>query len=112
MLSSETMVWPSFDETSDVFLGAPLIIGMSEDSRTVSGTRLPCPLFCVVFFALVLYTSMAETTPVTSNRIDNTARLFDLRVDSMAVVFLRNHLSADAEIQAPGDAIKGASETP
>jgi hypothetical protein len=85
------MVWPSLEETSDVFLGAPLIIGMSEDSRTVSGTRLPCPLFCVVLFALVLYTSMAETTPVTSNRIDNTAHLFDLRVDSMAVISLRNH---------------------
>ena len=52
---------------------------------------------------------MAETSAVTSNRIGNTARLFDLRVDSVAVVSLRNHLSAEAKIQAPGDASKGAS---
>jgi hypothetical protein len=55
---------------------------------------------------------MAETTPMTSNRIDNTARLFDFRVDSMAVVSLRNHLTVEAEIQAPSDASKEASERP
>jgi hypothetical protein len=53
---------------------------------------------------------MAEATAVRRRRIDNTACLLNLRVDSMAVNSLRNHLSARAEIQAPCDASKGASE--
>src|SRR5688500_747724 len=73
----------------------------SDDCKTVRGTRLPCPLVCFVLFALVLYASVAQTSPATSNRIEVTARLFDLRVNCMAVVSLRNHLSVEAEIQAP-----------